>query len=186
MMQLMNAVLDTRQKKEKAADRHKKFKKRDAKFKIKETNKDDGEWNKVEDTRPISQKIFKPDQFAFKGETPVVAVDCEMVEVDRWSEGLARCSIVNYHGVVLMDKYVIPEGQSITNYRTWVSGVTPNHLKPENGAIPFKQAKQMAHKLLEGKIIVGHSIKHDFDVMELPETKTPKERIRDLIRFKRY
>ena len=36
----------------------------------------------------------------------MVAVDCEMVEVDRWGEGLARVSIVNYNGVVLMDKFV--------------------------------------------------------------------------------
>jgi hypothetical protein len=33
-----------------------------------------------------------------------------MVEVDRWGEGLARISIVNYNGNVLMDKFVIPEG----------------------------------------------------------------------------
>jgi RNA exonuclease 4 len=56
--------------------------------------------------------------------TKVVAVDCEMVEVDRWSEGLARLSIVNYYGVVLIDKFVIPEGERVTNYRSWVSGVT--------------------------------------------------------------
>lgn len=64
-----------------------------------------------------------------------------MVEVDRWGEGLARVSIVNYHGVVLLDKYVIPEGEMITNYRTWVSGVTPDHLRVEKGAIHFQEAK---------------------------------------------
>ena len=58
----------------------------------------------------------------------------------------------------------------ITNYRTWVSGVTPNHLRPDKGAIPFKQAKIMAHNILKDKIIVGHSVKHDFDVMEFLET----------------
>lgn len=91
-----------------------------------------------------------------------------MVEVDRFCEGLARVSIVNYHGVVLMDKFVIPEGEMITNYRTWVSGVTPNMLKTENGAIHFKEAKEIAHKILRDKIIVGHSLKHDFDVLDLP------------------
>jgi len=44
----------------------------------------------------------------------------------------------------------------------------------------------MAHRILKDKIIVGHSVKHDFDVMELPETMRPKEMVRDLVKFKRY
>jgi hypothetical protein len=42
--------------------------------------------------------------------TKVVALDCEMVEVDNKYEGLARLSIVDYDGVVLIDTFVIPEG----------------------------------------------------------------------------
>jgi RNA exonuclease 4 len=108
-----------------------------------------------------------------------------MVETDRWGEGLARVSIVNYYGQILMDKFVIPEG-TVTNYRTWVSGVSPASLRPENGAIPFKLAKLEAHKILKDKIIVGHSLKHDFDVLELSEKDRPKENIRDLTRYKKY
>ena len=85
-----------------------------------------------------------------------------MVETDRWGEGLARVSIVNYYGVILMDRFVIPECDQVTNYRTWVSGVRPENLKIENGALKFKDAKEQAHKLLKDKIVVGHSLKHDF------------------------
>ena len=56
-----------------------------------------------------------------------------MVEVDKFSDALARVSIVNYNGHIVYDKYVKPRG-NITNYRTWVSGITPYHLKT---AIPF-------------------------------------------------
>ena len=52
-----------------------------------------------------------------------------------------RVSIVNYHGHVLMDKYVRPKHR-IVDFRTWVSGIHPHDLKLENGAIEFEQAKQ--------------------------------------------
>ena len=84
-------------------------------------------------------QIFHPTSEASTDATSIVALDCEMVEVDRWSEGLARISIINYYGNILMDTFVIPDGQ-VTNYRTWVSGVTPDKLLPESGAIPFKKA----------------------------------------------
>jgi RNA exonuclease 4 len=45
---------------------------------------------------------------------------------------LARVSIVNYYGEVLMDKYVTPT-ERVVDYRTFVSGITPEVLK-EKGA----------------------------------------------------
>jgi len=134
----------------------------------------------------LVDQIFKPNEKSFKGETKIVAVDCEMVEVDRFSEGLARVSIVNYNGNVLMDKFVIPEGDMITNYRTWVSGITPQKLNPARGAIHFKEAKIEAHRILKDKVIVGHSLKHDFSVLEWPETMQLKENIRDLVSYKKF
>uniref|UniRef100_A0A8C5VRU8 Interferon stimulated exonuclease 20 n=1 Tax=Microcebus murinus TaxID=30608 RepID=A0A8C5VRU8_MICMU len=68
-----------------------------------------------------------------------VAIDCEMVGLGPHREsGLARCSIVNFHGEVLYDKFIRPEGD-ITDYRTRVSGVTPLHMV---GATPFAVARQ--------------------------------------------
>jgi len=60
-------------------------------------------------------------------ETPYVALDCEMVEIDGFEDGLGRVSIVNFNGHVLLDTFVKPEGK-ITNYRTWVSGIHPKHM----------------------------------------------------------
>jgi RNA exonuclease 4 len=80
---------------------------------------------------------------------------------------LARVSIVDYDGCVLMDKYVIPDGKTISDYRTWVSGITKESLRPENGAIPQRQAILEAHQILKNKIIVGHSIHHDLVALNL-------------------
>ena len=59
-----------------------------------------------------------------------VAMDCEMVGVGpKGSESvLARCSIVNWHGAVLLDTFVRPQ-EKVTDYRTWVSGVRAKDLK---------------------------------------------------------
>ena len=125
MLEMMNVVLKDRDNKTRMKKRHKKV------FHKQEGN----------DERPLVDQIFKPGPKAPQEVTKVVAVDCEMVEVDRWSEGLARVSIVNFYGVVLMDKFVIPEGK-VTNYRTWVSGVTAEKLLISAGAMKFQDAKK--------------------------------------------
>lgn len=71
--------------------------------------------------------------------TMMVALDCEMVGTGpggRCSE-LARCSILDYHGNVLYDKYVQPS-QPVTDYRTPWSGIRSHHLRK---ATPFSQAR---------------------------------------------
>ena len=117
-----------------------------------------------------------------RGATPVVALDCEMVGVEGNLDALARVSIVNYNGHVLMDKFVRPE-KRIIDFRTWVSGVHPFHLKEENGALPFREAKAQAHRILKDKVIVGHSLNHDFSVLDF---KPDDGKIRDLTRFTKY
>lgn len=64
-----------------------------------------------------------------------VAVDCEMVGVglDGSESALARVSLVNFHGVVLMDEFVRPR-ERVVDYRTQFSGIRPADMV--NGA-PF-------------------------------------------------
>ncbi|XP_077566416.1 interferon-stimulated gene 20 kDa protein-like [Stigmatopora nigra] len=96
----------------------------------------------------------------------VVALDCEMVGTGprgRCSE-LARCSILDYHGNVLYDRYVRP-CQDVTDYRTRWSGIRPHHLLD---ATPFEQARNEILTILEGKVVVGHSLFNDFRVLHIP------------------
>lgn len=106
--------------------------------------------------------------------TAVVALDCEMVGTGpggRCSE-LARCSILDYHGNILYDKYVRP-CQPVTDYRTRWSGIQRHHL---SNATPFTQAREEILSILEGKVVVGHSVYNDFEVLD---TLHPGHMVRD-------
>ncbi|XP_029010507.1 apoptosis-enhancing nuclease [Betta splendens] len=95
----------------------------------------------------------------------VVALDCEMVGTGpsgRCSE-LARCSIVDYHGNVLFDEYVRP-CQPVTDYRTRWSGIQRHHLL---NAMPFTEARDGVLRILQDKVVVGHSIDSDFRVLDI-------------------
>lgn len=103
-----------------------------------------------------------------------VAMDCEMVGVGpKGSESvLARCSIVNWHGAVLLDTFVRPQ-EKVTDYRTWVSGVRAKDLK---GAPSFAEVQEKVANLIKGRILVGHALHNDLNALLLSH---PKNMTRD-------
>lgn len=93
----------------------------------------------------------------------VLAVDCEMVSTDTNPNALARVSIVDFDGNVLLDEYVKPKDK-VRNYKTSVSGITASHLK---FAKPFEEVQRIVTKLLENCTVVGHAISHDLQALDI-------------------
>lgn len=85
---------------------------------------------------------------------------------------LARVSIVNWHGHVLMDRFVKPM-EKVTDYRTWVSGVRAKDLQ---GAPSFKEVQAEVAALVKGRVLVGHAIQNDLKALLLSH---PRPLIRD-------
>ena len=111
-----------------------------------------------------------------------IAVDCEMVGVGPYPDNdsaLARVSIVNYHGHQLYDSFVQPK-ELVTDYRTFVSGITPQLLK---SARPLEAVQADVAKLLNGRILIGHSVRNDLDALLLGH---PKRDIRDTSRYQGF
>ena len=110
-----------------------------------------------------------------------VALDCEMVGVgpEGLGHALARVSLVDYDGRVLLDSYVKP-AERITDFRYEVTGITSTHL---HKAPSLHQILPRLHPLLEGKVLIGHALRNDFRVLLLNH---PKKKIRDTARYKPF
>eukprot|EP00697_Spironema_sp_BW2_P017323 gnl/Spiro4/8962_TR4729_c0_g1_i1.p1 gnl/Spiro4/8962_TR4729_c0_g1~~gnl/Spiro4/8962_TR4729_c0_g1_i1.p1 ORF type:complete len:276 (+),score=40.71 gnl/Spiro4/8962_TR4729_c0_g1_i1:31-858(+) len=110
--------------------------------------------------------------------THCVAMDCEMVGVGPGAtrSALARASIVNYKGDVILDTYVsVPE--KITDYRTWVSGIRPHDLV---GAPSLATVQQQVAEILKGRVLIGHSLNNDLQALLMDH---PRKMIRDTARY---
>ncbi|WFD32650.1 3'-5' exonuclease [Malassezia sp. CBS 17886] len=106
-----------------------------------------------------------------------MAVDCEMVGVGmHGASALARVSLVNWHGCVVLDAFVRP-GEKVTDYRTWVSGIRPVDLRD---APSFSVVQQQVMDLVRGRVLVGHAIANDLRALRLTH---PRPQIRDTAQF---
>ena len=111
-----------------------------------------------------------------------IAIDCEMVGVGpnpADESALARVSVVNYHGVQLYDSFVLPK-EAVTDYRTAVSGITPLLLR---SARTFEEVQRDVAKLMDGRIVIGHSIQHDLNALMLGH---PRREQRDTSRYQPF
>ncbi|TPX30806.1 hypothetical protein SmJEL517_g05716 [Synchytrium microbalum] len=110
-----------------------------------------------------------------------IAMDCEMVGIGPAGlvSALARVSIINFHGHVVLDTFVKPIEQ-VTDFRTHVSGVTPALL---HQGITFKEAQDLVASILKDRTVVGHAIKNDFQALLLDH---PRKLIRDTQLYKPF
>jgi RNA exonuclease 4 len=114
-----------------------------------------------------------------------IALDCEMVGIgpDGTKSALARVSIVNWDGAVVLDTFVrVPE--RVTDFRTKVSGVRAKDIAIKNiNAMNHDEVRLAVGNILQNKILVGHALKNDLSVLMLSH---PRKDIRDTARYKPF
>jgi RNA exonuclease 4 len=118
-----------------------------------------------------------------KSKNKYVAIDCEMVGVGLFGQrsALARVSIVGGDGNVILDKYV-KVSEPVTDYRTFVSGILPEHIESEE-ALSFHECQKIVHSILRDKIVVGHALCNDFEALKISH---PWYMIRDTATYEPY
>lgn len=99
-----------------------------------------------------------------------VALDCEMVGTGSNGQKsvLARASLVDWWGKVLLDTYVkVPV--AVTDFRTKYSGVLPKHIR---NAIDPSLCRAKVAEILQDRILVGHALRNDLSVLMLQHRET--------------
>ncbi|XP_022685730.1 RNA exonuclease 4-like isoform X2 [Varroa jacobsoni] len=136
---------------------------------------------KKSESTEIRQGQKTPDKSQLQNPTKVLALDCEMVGVGPGGREhmLARITMVNIHGNVIYDKYVKPR-ETVVDYRTAISGIRPEHLWD---GIELTVVQKEVSDLLKERIIVGHDLRHDFEVMFLSH---PNRMTRDTSLFRPF
>jgi len=105
---------------------------------------------------------------------PYIALDCEMVGVGPMGREstLARVSVVNYFGAVLMDEFV-RQKERVTDWRTQWSGV---RAKDMINAKTFEEVQGAVAELMTDRILIGHAIQNDLKALMLSH---PRAQLRD-------
>merc|ERR1712232_6754 len=110
------------------------------------------------------------------------AMDCEMVGTGYKGHKsiVARVTIIDWNGIIIFDEYVKPT-RAVTDYRTFVSGITPQHL--EQAELGVYECREKVLEILEGKILVGHALKNDLQALNLSH---PWYQVRDTAKFEPF
>ncbi|PVG02511.1 ribonuclease H-like protein [Serendipita vermifera] len=97
--------------------------------------------------------------------TKFLALDCEMVGVGPFGSesALARVTVVNYIGDVVLDEFVLPQ-ETVTDWRTFISGIRKEDMAH---AKPFHEVQKMVSDLLEDRFLVGHALSNDLQALLL-------------------
>ncbi|KAG8997141.1 3'-5' exonuclease [Tulasnella sp. JGI-2019a] len=108
-----------------------------------------------------------------------LAVDCEMVGLGPGGkkDSLARVSIVNYYGAIVLDTFV-RQATPVTDYRTRYSGVRPEDVEGPN-AQDFSHVKKTVKTLIKGRTLIGHTLHKDLQVLHLSHPPSLKNDVRE-------
>lgn len=116
----------------------------------------------LEDGQPPESDI---EQGSMSAGRQVLSLDCEMCLTEGGQSELARISIVNWDGEVVLDELVKPS-RPVKDYLTQFSGITEEMLRPVTTTLPDIQ-KRLLSIVTPRTVFVGHSLNSDLTALKM-------------------
>jgi RNA exonuclease 4 len=93
---------------------------------------------------------------------------------------VARVTLVAWDGSIILDE-MIRQVQEVTDYRTFVSGITSEDL--ENATWTLAGIREKLQEMLADKILVGHALKNDLRALGISH---PWYNTRDTAKYEQF
>jgi len=128
------------------------------------------------------QQHQQNEQVSWEEQARYVGLDCEMVGVGPGGHhsSIARVTLVAWDGTILLDEFV-KQDQPVTDYRTFVSGVT--ELDLETAAWGLDDIRRRVEDMIADKILVGHALKNDMRALGITH---PWYNVRDTAKYEPF
>ncbi|KAF8343149.1 ribonuclease H-like domain-containing protein [Cantharellus anzutake] len=99
-----------------------------------------------------------------------IALDCEVVKIkppytDKMEMSLARVSVVNFHGDIIIDVFV-KQVEPVEDYLTAVSGIRPGDLDGPN-SVSIRDVRKKVEDLFKGRVLIGHTLSRNLKTLFL-------------------
>jgi len=118
----------------------------------------------------IDNNIQYPSCSSWDEPSCYVALDCEMVGVgpNGTQSSAASVTVIDWNGKVLFHSY-IRQTVPVTDYRTFVSGITKHHLEDQTMTPSYLrnlgECSAIVANLLYNRILIGHAVDNDLRVL---------------------
>jgi len=95
-----------------------------------------------------------------------LALDCEMVGVgpEGQRSSVACVTLIDWHGGLLFHS-LIKQTEPITDYRTYISGITEKNLQA--ATMTLDECREIISQLLNNRVLVGHALHNDLELLRI-------------------